>query len=196
MTEWTQPDGVVVSFYQAADFELRLISQGIDGYTIVQDKKTKFLCWAVQSEDGHDIVSSGYPIHLFEPVELGIDRFVRRSPELMQKIRERMQVLNNLKTKIETVSYTQPDRTIINVRRLEVQSLYVWYIAQDFYTVILDTKTGFWCWAIQSDNGHDIESSGYPIHLYDPEDLEIDRRIFFSQEKIDSMLDELIRERN
>ena len=75
-----QPDGV--------EFEIEWVSGGennlddlyrIDGFTIIKDE-TGFWCWAKQGEDG-SLESTGYPVHLYDPVELGLKKNIRMTRE-------------------------------------------------------------------------------------------------------------------
>jgi len=61
---YTQPDGEVVEFFSSGD-EYHHWSNDADGYKIVFDESTGFMCWATLQDD--KLVSSGYPIHLHDP---------------------------------------------------------------------------------------------------------------------------------
>ena len=50
------------------------------------------------------------------------------------------------------------------------------------FTVIINKESGFWCWAYQNENG-DLESTGYPAHLYDPIELGLEKNIRMSREE-------------
>ena len=79
----TQPDGTVIEVLRSGD-EFHNWIHDERGFTIVQDHDTGFWCWAVN--EGHrlvpeqisewqlagELVSTGYAIHLYEPVLLGI----------------------------------------------------------------------------------------------------------------------------
>ena len=42
-----------------------------------------------------------------------------------------------------------------------------WVHDENHFTMVKDDLSGFWCWA-QEENG-ELVSSGYPVHLYNPE---------------------------
>ena len=69
--EATQPDGTLITFEIVIGGENNpnwLYRK--DGYTIFQDESRTYF-WAIRSEDG-GIKSSGYPVHLYDPEELGL----------------------------------------------------------------------------------------------------------------------------
>jgi len=61
---FTQPDGTVVEFFSSGD-EYHHWAHDAEGYKIVKDKDTGFMCWATIQND--TFVSSGHPIHLQDP---------------------------------------------------------------------------------------------------------------------------------
>ena len=73
----------------------------------------------------------------------------------------------------------QPDGTVIEVL-LSGDEFHNWAHDENGYTIIRDTETGFWCWAIE-DSG-DLISSGYPVHLYLARDLNIPARANISED--------------
>ena len=93
---------------------------------------------------------------------------------------------------------TQPDGTDIELLTTTYPSGYVHYsfVPHDrpSYTAILDTLTGYWCYAKLGDDGW-LETTGFPIHKHDGRDLRLDRFIIPTQEKIDNFnLKEIIDE--
>ena len=57
--------------------------------TMIKDEITGFWCWAVASTIIlGDIKSSGYPVHLYKPKNLGINPNVNISPEKYMEKRE------------------------------------------------------------------------------------------------------------
>ena len=49
------------------------------------------------------------------------------------------------------------------------------------YTIIMN-ESRIWCWARQGEDGN-LESTGYAIHLYNPEELGLEKDIRMSKEK-------------
>jgi hypothetical protein len=80
----TQPDGVVVNFFQSGDLAYSWLHSE-DNFTIESDPKTNFFCWAIHTEDGQDIKSSGYPIHLYDPVDLGLQPNIHPPREVLRE---------------------------------------------------------------------------------------------------------------
>ena len=64
-----QPDGVEVDIFWTGD-EFYHWAHNEDYYTIIQDEKTGFWCWAERYLSG-ELISSGYKIHLTNPKSLG-----------------------------------------------------------------------------------------------------------------------------
>jgi hypothetical protein len=81
--------------------------------------------------------------------------------------------LNNVPGKV-----SQPDGTVIDVLK-SGDEFHNWAHDENGYTIVKDKKTGFWCWAKSAQDG-DIESSGYPVHLYTPESLNLTPRVNIS----------------
>ena len=65
--------------------------------------------------------------------------------------------LENIPTKL-----SQPDGTIIDVFR-SGDEVHNWVHDKDYYTILQNPHTGFWCWAV-AENG-DLISTGDKIHL-------------------------------
>ena len=59
-----------------------------DGFTVIYDNDSKNYCWARQSEDGR-LESTGYPVHLYDPNELGLEKDIRMSDAAAKRIYER-----------------------------------------------------------------------------------------------------------
>ena len=74
---------------------------------------------------------------------------------------------------------TQPDGTIIHVR-FTGDSFNSRTHNEENFTMIRDPETRYWCWARRSDDGHNIESTGKPAHLYDPRELGLEPGIEIS----------------
>ena len=64
-----QPDETKIDVYKSGD-EFHNWYHDSEQYTIVQDEKTSFWCWAKAENGG--LISTGYPIHLYSPVSLNI----------------------------------------------------------------------------------------------------------------------------
>ena len=89
MEEATQPDGTLITFEiviggeNNPDWYYRK-----DGYTIFQDESRTYF-WAIRSEDG-GIKSSGYPIHLYDPEELGLEKNLKYTKERAEELRDKI----------------------------------------------------------------------------------------------------------
>jgi len=68
-SEITQPDGKIVKIFSSGD-EFHHWGHNEEGYIIQLDQKTGFHCWARLEDD--ELVSTGYPIHLYDPKSLGL----------------------------------------------------------------------------------------------------------------------------
>jgi len=68
-SEITQPDGKSVKIFSSGD-EFHHWGHNEEGYIIKLDPKTGFHCWAKLEND--ELISTGYPIHLYDPKELGL----------------------------------------------------------------------------------------------------------------------------
>jgi len=83
----TQPDGVIVKIELVLGGENNpYILLRKDDYTVVTDKETMFVCWARQGSDGN-LESTGYPIHLYDPEKLRLEKNIRMSKEQAEKKR-------------------------------------------------------------------------------------------------------------
>jgi len=77
----------------------------------------------------------------------------------------------------------QPDGTIISIETVvggenNPEAFERW----NGYTVIRDEESGYWCYARQAEDGN-LESTGLPVHLYDADDLGIEKDIRMAQER-------------
>jgi len=66
--------------------------------------------------------------------------------------------------------YTQPDGKQIDAFRSGDEH-HNWFHDAQHYTMIIDAKTGYLCWAIAQDG--DLTSTGKPVHLYTPQALHL-----------------------
>lgn len=57
-----QPDGSSVDVKLYGD-EYYIRGEGLDGFTVIRDKVTQWICYAVLSDDGSELVSSGIVYH-------------------------------------------------------------------------------------------------------------------------------------
>ena len=75
----TQTDGTEVDVFITGDEFHRRVHDG-DGFTIIQDDITSEWCWA--KLENNNIVSTGFPIHLYSPMSLNLqsgDNFLIKS---------------------------------------------------------------------------------------------------------------------
>ena len=87
----------------------------------------------------------------------------------------------------------QPDGVRISMAYIRYPNGYMLYRTMYEYTTLLDSLTGFWCYAINDEDGRLI-NSGYPLHLHDPNDLGIKINIKPSIEEIEEYREEKILE--
>jgi len=74
---------------------------------------------------------------------------------------------------------TQPDGTVIDVL-YSGDEHHNWAHDTNGYTMIIDVKTGYVCWATAKDG--DLTSTGKPVHLYTPQSLNLQPRENISPE--------------
>ena len=70
------------------------------------------------------------------------------------------------------VNIIQPDGVKITLETLTFEDGYISYCDVLMYSAILDTLTGYWCYAIRGEDGY-LKSTGLPMHLYRGRDLDI-----------------------
>jgi len=83
--QFLQPDGVVINVWKTGD-EYHNWVHDTQGYTIIQDRATGYWCWAKATADG-SVESTGYPVHLSNPVSLGLTPQENISEERYQQKR-------------------------------------------------------------------------------------------------------------
>ena len=74
-----QPDGTIINVFLTGDENFSFLHDE-ERFTIIRDSRTRFYCWARQGEDG-ELESTGFPIHLHDPKELGLEPGETISPE-------------------------------------------------------------------------------------------------------------------
>ena len=82
--------------------------------------------------------------------------------------------LNNVPTEL-----VQPDGTVVDAFA-SGDEFHNWAHDEDYFTIIQDPNTGYWCWAIAEDGM--LVSTGYPIHLHTPQSLNLSPRENISEE--------------
>ncbi|MCL2065473.1 MAG: hypothetical protein FWG98_14030 [Candidatus Cloacimonetes bacterium] len=80
------------------------------------------------------------------------------------------------------IQYEQPDGTILNVF-ISGDEVFMLIHDEEMYTIIRDSRTRFYCWARQGEDG-ELESTGFPIHLHDPKDLGLEPGETISSERM------------
>jgi len=83
-----QPDGisiVIEKVFLGKNNPLMVLRK--DGFTVIQDSETEYYCWARQSKEGL-LESTGKPIHLYNPNDLGLEKNIRISDEAFKKWEE------------------------------------------------------------------------------------------------------------
>ena len=87
--DFRQPDGVKVKIeivFGGKNNPLTMHRK--DGYTVAIDHDTRYFCWAKLAENGN-LVSTGYPVHLYDPKELGLEKDIRMSDAAAKREYER-----------------------------------------------------------------------------------------------------------
>ncbi|UCG34473.1 MAG: M6 family metalloprotease domain-containing protein [Phycisphaerales bacterium] len=74
-----QPDGSKVPVRIWGD-EFYQVVESLDGFTLVRDQDTGFICYATCSPDGNELVSTGARPELFSGEDLGLVRHLRINP--------------------------------------------------------------------------------------------------------------------
>ncbi|MGD2110822.1 MAG: hypothetical protein PVI86_15700, partial [Phycisphaerae bacterium] len=86
--EVQQPDGTRVSVRVWGDEFFRIL-ETLDGYTVLRDPETNYLCYATVSGDAAALASTGAAVGQRDPAQLGLVRHLRESPALTKaKVRE------------------------------------------------------------------------------------------------------------
>jgi len=88
---------------------------------------------------------------------------------------------------IRTIEATQPDGAIIEIEQIMggVNNPRWDFLRKGEYTVVWDKETKYFCWARQGADGN-LESTGYPIHLYDADNLGLEKNIRMSKEQAEN----------
>ena len=82
----TQPDGTIIILEEVIGGKNNLLSFiRLNGYTVAKDD-SKLYSWAIQGELGN-LVPTGYAIHLYDPEELGLEKDIRFSDELAERLK-------------------------------------------------------------------------------------------------------------
>ncbi|MEW6250334.1 MAG: M6 family metalloprotease domain-containing protein [Planctomycetota bacterium] len=76
----TQPDGTLLQVRIWGD-EFYTVVETLDGYTLIRDPLTGYICYAGLSEDGNALYSTGVAVGTGDPAGLGLARHVRINPE-------------------------------------------------------------------------------------------------------------------
>jgi M6 family metalloprotease-like protein len=86
-SQLTQPDGTKLDIFLSGDEFHNWVSDD-SGFTIIQDPQTGYWCWAMHSPSSPDVImSSGYPVHLHSPENLGLQPYINISVQRYQEIR-------------------------------------------------------------------------------------------------------------
>jgi len=83
----TQPDGTVIDVYYSGDEHHNWVHDK-DNYTMIQDDKTGYVCWAIANKGS--LTSTGYPVHLYTPKTLDLQPGENISKERYQQKRHRI----------------------------------------------------------------------------------------------------------
>lgn len=75
-----QPDGIAVQVRIWGDEYYRVV-ESMDGYTLVRDDKTGEICYAERSQDGRELLSTGYRVDRMDGAALGLEPGLRILPE-------------------------------------------------------------------------------------------------------------------
>ena len=220
-TQLWQPDGTIIDAFVSGDaFYLRFHDK--DGYTMTRDEKTNIICWARQNKDGL-LESTGYPVHLYSPLSIGLQPKEDISLEKQNELRV---LLSSPRKKREILNTPNPVVAIPENRPTENTSRneYKWWEKEKIlpnqiefqpdgtkvifetvfggennpsffdringFTITFDYNTKFYCWARQSEDGW-LQSTGYPVHLYDPEKLGLKKNIRITKERAEEQAESI-----
>ncbi|MCL2064849.1 MAG: hypothetical protein FWG98_10845 [Candidatus Cloacimonetes bacterium] len=77
----------------------------------------------------------------------------------------------------------QPDGTLFSLVVIHggENNVFGSIFQKDGYTIAKNDETGYWVWVQRTDGGW-YEPTGYPVHLYDPEELGLEKNIRVSSE--------------
>lgn len=81
----SQPDGTEVQVKIWGDEYYRVV-ESLDGFTLVRDSDSGEICYAELSDDGRELLSTGYVIGGIPAEDLGLDRHLRINPEAAKAI--------------------------------------------------------------------------------------------------------------
>jgi hypothetical protein len=87
------PDGTIIEIEDVDGGENNPdVLYRINGYTVIDEDDPHCWYWARQAEDG-TLESTGYPVHLYDPEELGLEKNIKMSKEAAEKERDRLKEL-------------------------------------------------------------------------------------------------------
>jgi len=97
--EFLQPDGalVILEMVSGAKNHAGILIRQYD-FTVKKDSLSGFYCWARQADDG-SLMSTGLPVHLYDPEVLGLERNIRMSAEKNREEAERVRRITDPKNK-------------------------------------------------------------------------------------------------
>ena len=84
--KFKQPDGIAIVLEGVLGGLNNYFMFRKNGYTVIRDLESRHYCWVYQDENGQ-LESTGYPVHLYDPNELGLKKDIRMSEEEYQRIR-------------------------------------------------------------------------------------------------------------
>jgi len=117
----------------------------MNGFTITFDFESRYWCWARQAEDG-TLESTGFPAHLYNPEEIGLEKDIRMSKERAEMQRDMVREFNennfgpfNYNNRSTPPKYTSPHDRHVNKIVIYV-SLYDQDLNFIFPTAIYNTR--------------------------------------------------------
>jgi len=117
----TQPDGTVIELLYSGD-EFHNWPHDANGFTMIIDEHTGYVCWA--KAQGGNLVSTGKPVHLFTPQELGLSPRQNISAEVYTESRQQWDTnLRNSPTRTPTIGVVQD--LVIFIRFADDPEFYV-----------------------------------------------------------------------
>jgi len=107
-----QPDGTEIPVFQSGD-EYHHWLHDSQGFTIALDYNTGYWCWALLQNDA--LVSSGHPIHITNPNELGMEPYTNISQEKYYQKRQRS-LQNTRGDNTRTPTFGQVNNMVVLIR--------------------------------------------------------------------------------
>ena len=116
-----QPDGTEVQVKIWGDEFYRVV-ESLDGFTLVRDSSTGEICYAELSDDGRELLSTGFVVGGVSGEDLGLERHLRIDPEaaraIAQAVRDEAAAIERAELATKDASATPVPSTVGDVKGL------------------------------------------------------------------------------